>query len=82
MSRDTDLTTATEQRCLPVRLDRIRPEVRYAAAQRIAAHTPADGPACLYAAIRPSDTVYYVRLDAAAKLAAIVDRPDDERAAA
>jgi hypothetical protein len=68
------LTVPTVQRCLPVRLDRIRPEVRTAAARRVAVASPADGAECLYAALNPSDTVYFVRLEAAAELAAILDR--------
>lgn len=64
----SDLTMPSEQRCLPVRLDRIRPEVRTAAARNIAQREPADGAECLYAALNPSDTTYYVALEAAALL--------------
>ena len=55
----TSLTTPSETRCLPVRLDRIRPEVRYRAAREY----PGDS-AVLHAAMFPSDATYYVRLEA------------------
>lgn len=58
-------------RILPVRLDRIRPEVRYRAAQQIAERSPGDGAECLYAALHPSDTVYFVALEAAEILARV-----------
>lgn len=59
------LSTPSLTRILPVRLDRIRPEVRWRAAQKIAADTPADGAECLHAALFPSDRVYWVALEAA-----------------
>lgn len=58
------LSRPSESRQLPVRLDRIRPEVRYNAAQQIARRVPEDGAACLFAALHPSPTVYYVALEA------------------
>lgn len=58
------LSRPSESRPLPVRLTEIRPEVRYSAAQRIAREVPADGAACLFAALHPSDTTYWVELDA------------------
>ena len=54
-----NLTQPTEARCLPVRLDLIRPEVRYRAAREY----PGDG-AVLDAALNPSSTVYFVALEA------------------
>lgn len=58
-------------RILPVCLDRIRPEVRYRAAQQIAERSPGDGAECLYAALHPSDTTYWVELEAAEILARV-----------
>lgn len=51
-------------RLLPVRLTEIRPEVRFWAAQQVAERDPAYGAECLYAALNPSDSVYFVALDA------------------
>jgi hypothetical protein len=53
------LSRPSELRVLPVRLDRIRPDVRY----RAALEYPGDG-AVLHAALYPSDTVFYVALEA------------------
>ena len=60
------LTAPSTDRILPVRLDRIRPEVRYRAAQEY----PGDG-AVLHAALFPSETTYWVRLEAAPILARV-----------
>ncbi len=49
------LTQPSEERLLPVRLDRIRPDVRWAAAHEY----PGDG-AVLHAALFPSETVYWI----------------------
>jgi hypothetical protein len=58
------LTVPSFDRPLPVRLTQIRPEVRYRAAQQIAERSPGDGPECLFAALHPSDTTYWIALDA------------------
>lgn len=58
------LTAPSEARPLPVRLTQIRPEVRYRAARMIAERDPVDGAACLWAALHPSETVYFVALEA------------------
>jgi hypothetical protein len=58
------LTEPSTSRLLPVRLTQIRPDVRYRAAQQIAERDPADGAQVLYAALNPSDTVYFVALEA------------------
>lgn len=65
------LSRPSADRVLPVRLDRIRPEVRYNAAQQIARRQPEDGAACLFAALHPSPTVYYVALEAMPILRAV-----------
>lgn len=58
------LSKPSESRQLPVRLDRIRPEVRYNAAQQVARQVPEDGAECLHAALFPSSTTYFVALEA------------------
>jgi hypothetical protein len=65
------LTVPSESRTLPVRLDLIRPEVRYNAAQQIARRQPEDGAECLHAALFPSSTVYFVALEALPILRAV-----------
>lgn len=65
------LTAPSGTRILPVRLDRIRPEVRYRAAQQIAERSPGDGAECLYAALHPSDTTYWIEIEAAPILASV-----------
>lgn len=59
------LSRPSESRQLPVRLDRIREDVRLRAARQVARQVPADGAECLFAALYPSQTVYWVGLDAA-----------------
>jgi hypothetical protein len=54
------LSRPSECRQLPVRLTEIRPEVRWSAARRVAAAEPGWATAVLLAALRPSDTTYYV----------------------
>ena len=60
------LSRPSESRQLPVRLDRIREDVRWRAAREY----PGDG-AVLYAAMFPSDQTYYVAIEAMPILRAV-----------
>ncbi len=59
-------TQPSTERLLPVRLDRIRPDVRWAAAHEY----PGDG-AVLHAALFPSQITYWVSWEAATQLRSI-----------
>jgi hypothetical protein len=60
------LTAPSAERILPVRLTQIRPEVRYQAALEY----PGEG-AVLHAALHPSSTTYWIKLEAAPILARV-----------
>lgn len=54
------LTRPSEERILPVRLTQIREQARLAAARSIAKREPSDGAEVFFAAMFPSDTVYWI----------------------
>lgn len=74
------LDQPSDQRQLAVRLTDIRPEIRTSAAQRCARTQPDKALLLLAAALKPSDTTYFIHGSAAAHLARITTRVERKAA--
>lgn len=65
----------SESRRIPIRLVDVRPVVRLDAARQVAARDPQWGPEVFAAALRPSDTVYWVSDGALSRMLRVLN-PD------